>query len=78
MVAISNTSGLAGIAVWVNQFYGLKGADAVDKKSEGVKAIKEAIDKEYADGRVTTISEGEMIRFAQQYIFNTDPENSDK
>lgn len=78
MVAISNTSGLAGIAVWVNQFYGLKGDDAVDKRSEGVIAIKEAIDKEYADGRVTTISEGEMIRFAQQYIFNTDPENSDK
>ena len=32
MVAIRNTSGLAGIAVWINQYYGLKGADAIDKK----------------------------------------------
>ena len=32
IVAISNTSGLAGIAVWINQYYGLKGAEAIDKK----------------------------------------------
>ena len=33
MVAISNTSGLAGIAVWINQYYGLKGAEAIDTKA---------------------------------------------
>ena len=29
MVAISNTSGLAGIAVWINQYYGLRRTKAL-------------------------------------------------
>ena len=78
MVAISNTSGLAGIAVWINQYYGLKGAEAIDKKNEGVVTIKELIDQEYANGRITVISETEMIRYAEQYVFHRDVDYEDK
>ena len=76
MVAISNTSGLAGIAVWINQYYGLKGVEAIDKKNEGVVTIKELIDQEYANGRITVISETEMI--AEQYVFHRDVDYEDK
>ena len=42
-VAISNTSGLAGIAYWVNKHLGLSGEDAVTKQSPIVVKIKEEI-----------------------------------
>ena len=78
LCAVSNTSGLAGIAVWINQYYGLKGAEAIDKKNEGVVTIKELIDQEYANGRITVISETEMIRYAEQYVFHRDVDYEDK
>ena len=78
MVAISNTSGLAGIAVWINQHYRLKGKDAIDKSHEGVAAIKEEIDREFDEGRITVISEAEMVRYAEMYIFHRDPDEADK
>ena len=59
-VLLGKASGLAGIAYWVNQNYNLKGDDAVDKKSELVMKLKEWIDKEYEDGRQTTLSNEEL------------------
>ncbi|WP_026507275.1 2-isopropylmalate synthase [Butyrivibrio sp. MC2013] len=59
--AVSNTSGLAGIAHWINVHYKLKGDEAMDKKSELVVRIKEWVDKQYADGRVTVITDDELI-----------------
>ena len=59
-VTISNTSGLAGIAYWLNDHYRLKGSDALDKKSPMVLFIKEAVDAEYANGRQTVMSTEEL------------------
>ncbi len=59
-VQISKTSGLAGIAYWINQNYGLSGSDVVDKRDELVLKVKEWIDKEYEDGRQTALSAGEL------------------
>lgn len=59
-VLIGKASGLAGIAYWINQNYNLKGDDMVDKKSELVVKLKEWIDKEYEDGRQTTLSNDEL------------------
>ena len=78
MVAISNTSGLAGITVWINQHYRLKGNQAIDKNHEGVAAIKAEIDREFEEGRITVISEPEMIRYAERYIFHREPDEDDK
>lgn len=59
-VLLGKTSGLAGIAYWINQNYSLSGEDAVDKRSPIVIKLKEWIDSEYENGRVTTLSTGEI------------------
>jgi isopropylmalate/homocitrate/citramalate synthase len=59
-VLIGKTSGLAGIAYWINENYRLAPAEQVTKKSPLVVSLKEWIDKEYADGRQTTLSNMEL------------------
>ncbi len=59
-VEISKTSGAAGIAYWINQHYGLKGADQLAKTDPLVAAMKAWVDQEYEDGRQTVISRKEM------------------
>ncbi len=59
-VLISKTSGLAGIAYWINENYALTGADMVDKRDPVVIAMKEWIDCEYEDGRQTMLSNDEL------------------
>lgn len=59
-VMISKTSGLAGIAYWINQNYCLEGEDQVDKKDPLVIAVKEWVDKEYEDGRTASLSTDEL------------------
>lgn len=67
MVAVSSVSGLAGIACWINNYYRLDEEHAVDKKHPCVSKMKEWIDQEYANGRVTVISDGEMVALMQLY-----------
>lgn len=61
LVAVSNTSGLSGVAHWINTYYNLKGDKAVDKKHPVVAEVKEWVDKEYEDGRVITLTDEELI-----------------
>ena len=67
-VTISKTSGLAGIAYWINTYYKLTGTEnEVDKKSDLVVKIKEWVDKEYENERQTTISTGELVELVEKY-----------
>ena len=59
-VAVSKTSGLAGVAYWVNENYGLEGVDALDKRDPLVAELKEWVDGEYAGGRVSALSNHEL------------------
>jgi len=59
-VMVSKTSGLAGIAYWINSNYSLSGDDMVDKRDELVSAVKDWVDKEYEDGRTSTLSTEEL------------------
>ncbi|MBQ9859450.1 MAG: 2-isopropylmalate synthase [Clostridia bacterium] len=59
-VLISKTSGLAGIAYWINANYGLTADEQVDKRSPLVIAMKEWVDKEYEGGRQTTLTTAEL------------------
>lgn len=59
-VAVSKTSGLAGIAYWINENYGLEGVDALDKRDPIVAELKEWVDGEYAGGRVSSMSNHEL------------------
>ena len=59
-VMISKTSGLAGIAYWINEYYELPPERAVDKRAPVVIYLKEWIDAEYENGRQTSISPIEL------------------
>ncbi len=67
MVAVSANSGLAGIACWINNYYRLAGDAAVDKRHPCVAKMKEWIDREYEEGRVTVISDEELAALMQLY-----------
>ncbi|MDY6038557.1 MAG: 2-isopropylmalate synthase [Eubacterium sp.] len=59
-ITVSKTSGLAGIAYWINQHYHLSGSEAVSKDSDIVKQLKVWVDEMYADNRTTSLSNGEL------------------
>jgi isopropylmalate/homocitrate/citramalate synthase len=59
-VMVTKTSGLAGIAYWINTNYQLEGNKKVDKHDPLVVAMKEWVDKEYEDGRLTVLSNHEL------------------
>ncbi len=62
LVAVSNTSGLAGIAHWINTYYKLKEDAQIDKNSELVAMVKAWVDTEYESGRVTVLTDAELIQ----------------
>ena len=59
-VTISKTSGLAGIAYWINQNYRLSGDDQIKKHDPLVADLKDWVDKEYEDGRQTVLANSEL------------------
>ena len=59
-VSIGKSSGLAGIAYWINHNYSLDADSTVDKRDPLVVSLKEWIDAEYEQGRETAISSGEL------------------
>jgi len=59
-VEISKTSGLAGIAYWINKTYRLPEDKQLGKNDPLVIALKNWIDKLYEDGRQTIVSYKEM------------------
>ena len=62
MVAVSNTSGLAGIAHWINTYFRLKGDKCVTKSDPLIAYVKEWVDKEYESGRVTSLTDEELLK----------------
>ena len=75
-VAISNTSGLAGIAYWINHHYKLPKFREVTKQDDIVIKIKAAIDKEYEDGRTTVMGDEEIEAIVDS--FTTDFKRSEE
>ena len=74
-VLISKTSGLAGIAYWINDYFKLKGERQVAKNDELVIALKEWVDEIYEAGRVTSLAVNEITDKIEQLApgrFKTD------
>ena len=67
-VIISNTSGTAGIAHWINSNLGLVGERLVDKRHPGVVKIYKKVMQEYENGRITSMSRDEMKNLARKYM----------
>jgi isopropylmalate/homocitrate/citramalate synthase len=59
-VSVSNTSGLAGVAHWINTYFNLRGDKALDKNNAVVVKVKEWVDSQYDEGRVTVITDEEL------------------
>jgi isopropylmalate/homocitrate/citramalate synthase len=59
-VSVDSHSGLAGIAFWINRFFRLSGSDALDKHSPIVEKLKAEVDKQYEEGRNTTMGDSEL------------------
>ena len=59
-VSVGKTSGLAGIAYWINQYYRLEDSRKVEKSDTLVKALKDWVDEEYEQGRQTVLSNKEL------------------
>ncbi len=60
-VAINQTSGLAGIAHWVNDYLGINQSDnALQKSDPRLAVLKDWIDTQYDAGRVTAFGDEEL------------------
>ncbi len=60
-VAVDKTSGLAGIAFWINEYFKLSEDYRIDKNDPLVLAMKESIDKEYEAGRNSSFGDDELV-----------------
>jgi isopropylmalate/homocitrate/citramalate synthase len=67
-IAITDKSGKAGIAHWVNRHFKLSPPDDVDKRHPGISRIYQHVVKEYEDGRVTSMSDDELEKLAMRFI----------
>lgn len=67
-IAITDKSGLAGIAYWINSFIGDEMEEEVGKKDERIQKIAQWVDKQYEKGRTTAISGEEMLEQVEKYF----------
>lgn len=67
-ITITDKTGTAGVAYWVNSRLGLEGETAINKRHPGIIKIHRRVMQEYEEGRVTSISRKEMEHWARQYL----------
>ena len=67
-ITITDKTGIAGVAYWVNSRLGLESEAAINKRHPGIVKIHKRIMQEYEGGRVTSISRKEMEHWARQYL----------
>jgi isopropylmalate/homocitrate/citramalate synthase len=67
-ITVTDKTGIAGVAYWVNSRLGLDGDMAINKRHPGIIKIHKRIMQEYEEGRVTSISRKEMEQWARQYL----------
>lgn len=67
-VSITNTSGVAGVGYWVNNYLKSKKLDPVDKNSDMIQSIYAWVMEQYEDGRITMISDDELKYVTDKYL----------
>lgn len=68
-VAINQTSGLAGIAHWVNDYLGINQSDkALQKSDPRLAVLKDWIDTQYDAGRVTAFGDEELAELVHDLV----------
>ena len=66
-VMIGKTSGLAGIAYWINDNYDLTGDAAIAKNDPLVAQLNAWVDEEYENGRQSTLGRHELEAKVQEF-----------
>jgi isopropylmalate/homocitrate/citramalate synthase len=67
-VAINDKSGVAGIAHWVNSYFGLTGERQISKYHPGIQKIYRKVLSIYETGRTTALSTEEMEKLVRKYL----------
>ncbi len=67
-ISVTDKSGVAGVALWLNQNLGLEGDKQLDKHHPGIKAIAQWVAEQYAGRRTTAISSEEMLAQAKKHL----------
>jgi isopropylmalate/homocitrate/citramalate synthase len=76
-INITDKSGLAGIAHWINSHFALIGKDRIEKTHPGVARMNKRILRTYEEGRVTAMSDEEMEHVVRRYIPDIFPSEFD-
>ncbi|MDR1997239.1 MAG: histone-lysine N-methyltransferase [Candidatus Margulisbacteria bacterium] len=80
-VAITDKSGAAGIAFWLNDYFRLPEERKIDKNDPRLQKVYKWVMAQYAKNRVSTISEAELIDQAKKHLpslFHSDLEGLKK
>jgi len=67
-VIVTDKSGVAGIALWINMHYNLPKEKEIDKKHPGVSKIYTWVMKEYNGGRITGLADEEIEAQVKKYL----------
>lgn len=67
-VIITDKSGIAGIAHWVNSHLGLDADKKIDKRHPGLAKMNKWVMEQYEHGRTTSMSGEELLEKAKKYL----------
>jgi isopropylmalate/homocitrate/citramalate synthase len=67
-VIITDKSGIAGIAHWVNSHLHLDSDKKIDKRHPGLAKMQKWVMEQYEQGRTTSISHDELLEKAKKYL----------
>jgi len=67
-IAVTDKSGMAGVAHWVNTHFALTGDQRIDKRHPGVAKVYKSVMARYESGRTTAMSNEEMERRVRKYM----------
>lgn len=67
-VIITDKSGIAGIAHWVNSYLHLDADRKIDKRHPGLAKMNKWVMEQYEQGRTTSISPSELLDRAKKYL----------
>jgi isopropylmalate/homocitrate/citramalate synthase len=67
-VIITDKSGIAGIAHWVNSHLHLDADKKIDKRHPGLAKMHKWVMEQYEEGRTTSISHDELLEKAKKYL----------
>lgn len=68
LVIITDKSGTAGVAYWINTFFNLEDSKKLSKDNEKIKLIYQEILSMYEQGKVGAVSVEEMLNLVKKHI----------